>query len=210
MKKKLKKKTKVFLGIVLIALIAVLVYLLYMNFFTKKEVKEIKVIGSIDDYGYTLKDNKNQTYRDMFDDLKKVLKGNDIEYDQYAKQITKMFVYDFYSLDDKIAKNDIGGVDFIHPDALSNFLVNAEDTYYKYVESNIYGNRNQSLPIVDESSIELGEVENTEFAIGDTNVDDAYKIDAKWTYSNGFSDYQTSGTAILVKVDKKLYIVEFK
>ena len=46
-----------------------------------------------------------------------------------------MFVYDFFSLEDKAAKTDVGGVEFVHPSAIANFLLNAEDTYYKYVES---------------------------------------------------------------------------
>lgn len=145
----------------------------------------------------------------MFDELKVILKGNDVDYDEYAKQITKMFIYDFYSLDDKTAKNDIGGVEFIHPDALPNFLVNAEDTYYKYVESNIYGNRNQSLPMVDDTKIELGEIERVEFAVGDTNVDDAYKINVTWDYTSGeFDDYQKEAEVVLVSDGKKLNIVE--
>ena len=51
-------------------------------------------------------------------------------------------------IDYKVAKTDVGGVEFISPYVEKNFLENAENTYYKYVESNIYGNRDQSLPRV--------------------------------------------------------------
>lgn len=40
-----------------------------------------------------------------------------------------MFIVDFYSLSDKTAKTDVGGVDIVQPDILNNFLENAENTF---------------------------------------------------------------------------------
>ena len=206
---KLKKKTKVFLVILFLILVVVLGLLVYKNFFAKKEVKETKVIASIDDYGYKLKDNKNATYKKMFDELKEILLEKKVNYEKYASKISEMFIYDFYSLEDKAAKNDIGGVDFVHPDALPNFLENAENTFYKYVESNIYGNRTQSLPMVDKVTINT--VEPTNYIIGETPVEEAYVVNASWTYTNeAFNDYQKSATIYLVRDKKNLYIVELK
>ena len=205
---KLKKRAKILIFLITIIVIGIIGFLVYKNFFGKNETEGAKVINSIEDYGYTLKDNKNEKYKSMFEELKKVLEKDKVDYDKYAETISKMFIYDFFSLDDKMAKNDIGGVDFIHPDALSNFLENAESTYYKYVESNIYGNRNQKLPMVDE--VKVGEIKTTEFAVGDKNVDDAYEIEVEWTYTEEeFNDYQSSGKLIIVKDGKKLQIVEF-
>ena len=65
-----------------------------------------------------------------------------------------MFIVDFYSLSDKTAKTDVGGVDIVYPDILNNFLENAEDTFYKYVESNVYNNRKQSLPTVNTVTVD--------------------------------------------------------
>ena len=204
---KLKKRAKILIFLITIIVIGIIVFLVYKNFFGKNETEGAKVINSIEDYGYTLKDNKNEKYKSMFEELKKVLEKDKVDYDKYAETISKMFIYDFFSLDDKMAKNDIGGVDFIHPDALSNFLENAESTYYKYVESNIYGNRNQKLPMVDE--VKVGEIKTTEFAVGDKNIDDAYEIEVEWTYTEEeFNDYQSSGKLIIVKDGKKLQIVE--
>ena len=108
-----------------------------------------------------------------------------------------------------MAKNDIGGVDFVHPKALANFLENAESTYYKYIESNIYGHRNQSLPMVKE--VTVGNVEQAEYKIEDTSYEEAYKVSATWSYTtDNFSDYQTSADITIVKEDNKLYIVELQ
>lgn len=204
---KLKKNVKISLIIIFLLLCFVLGTLVFKIFFSNNEVEGNKVISTIKDYGYNLKDNKDSTYKEMFNDLKEILNQEKVDYDEYAKKISEMFIYDFYSLENKIAKNDIGGVDFIHPDALTNFVENAESTYYKYVESNIYGKRTQSLPLVDKITIDS--IDTTEFALGDTNLDDAYKITASWNYTNSdFNDYQSSATIIIVKDGKKLQIVE--
>ena len=130
---KLKKKAKLtIIGVALILIIA-LAAIIAINFMPKKEkVKEIKVLKSIDEYGYELKDNKTKKYKELFKQLEDILRKDEVNQEEYAKKVAEMFVYDFYSLEDKVAKTDVGGVDFVHPDALDNFLLNAEDTYYKY------------------------------------------------------------------------------
>ena len=62
---KLKKKTKILLSILLI-LIVVIIFLIIKNFHSSKNLDEAKIIESIDKYGYSLKDNKNSTYKKMF------------------------------------------------------------------------------------------------------------------------------------------------
>ena len=92
-----------------------------------------------------LKSKHSQTFKELI----KVLNEEEINEEAYVSKLSEMFIVDFYSLADKSAKTDVGGVDIVHPDILGNFLENAENTYYKYVESNIYNNRNQKLPEVE-------------------------------------------------------------
>ena len=120
-----------------------------------------------------------------------------------------MFIYDFYSLSEKSAKTDVGGVDFVHPDALENFLKNAQDTFYKYVESNLYGERNQQLPTVSEITIES--CTETEYVYGEKKSEKAYEVKVNWTYTEEtYSDYQSSTTLIFVKEGIKYYLVELQ
>lgn len=206
---KLKKKVKVVLSLIVIIVLLIISYLIYKNFFSNNKVEEAKVISSIEDYGYHLKDNKNSTYSKMFYELKDILEKDKVDEEEYAKKIAEMFIYDFYSLDDKAAKNDIGGVDFIHQAALPNFLENAESTYYKYVESNIYGNRKQSLPMVDK--VEIGELDNIEYSYEGGIDSKAYQVPVTWNYTKDtFASYQKSANVIIVHQDNKLCIVESK
>jgi len=207
---KLKKKAKRLIVILLI-IIVILLGVLFLNdkFLNKGNVKETKIVNKIDKYGYNLKDSKTKKYHKMFEELKKILSKDEVDEEEYVKKISEMFIYDFYSLNDKTAKTDIGGVDFVYSGALENFLLKSEDTYYKYVESNIYGNRNQSLPTVKE--IEITNVNQEVFAYGDKTDEKAYIVDATWSYTEEeFSKYQTSAKLVFIHDGDKLSLVELQ
>lgn len=207
---KLKKKAKTTLiAIVVILVVAVVGIFTYKTFFSKPVIKEAKVLKEIKNYGYVLKDNKNKKYQALFKDLAKILESDEVDYKAYASKLAEMFVVDFYSLSDKTAKTDVGGVDIVLPDILNNFLENAENTFYKYVESNIYNNRNQKLPEVN--TVEVESVEKTTFTYNDTIDENAYQVKVKWDYTDSdFANYQKEATLIFVNKDKKLYLVELK
>ena len=207
-KKKLKKKPKVILTIILIiVLIAVGTYS-YHCYTSKTKIKETKVVSKIPKYGYELKSNKSAAYKKLFQELKDILSEDNVNEKKYVQTISKMFILDFYSLGDHNAKTDVGGVDFVQSSTLENFVTNAEDTIYKYVESDIYGQRKQDLPIVDKISV--GKVEQTEFTYGDTTDDKAYSVKLNWTYKdeNIAEGYQNEATLTFVHDGKKLVLVE--
>ena len=209
---KLKKKAKRMLVILLILLILLATgvgVLIVKKNPKKKEVEEVKIINKVDKFDYKLKENKTDTYKKMFEELKKILREDNIDEEAYAKKVTEMFIYDFYSLNDKVAKTDIGGVDFVYQGALENFLVNAQDTYYKYVESNLYNDRKQSLPVV--SNIKINSVEQKEYAYGEQTDSKAYEVKVSWEYTDDeFANYQKEATVILIHDDIKLSIVELQ
>lgn len=207
-KKKMKKK-----GLILILLLIILIvggYIAYDRFLSSKPTK-VKTVDEIPEYEYKLKSNKPKEYVKMFQELKDILSKEEVNYEDYASKISEMFIYDFYSLDYKKVKTDIGGVDFIHPAILENFTTNASKSYYKYIENDVYGNRKQDLPRVDKVKIES--VEKTSFTYKENKKkvtdEEAYKVKATWSYkSTKFSNYQTSSTLTVVHKDKKLYLVE--
>ena len=207
---KLKKKAKKILIILLLIIALSLgIYAFKDKIFGQSKVKETKIVNKIDKYGYNLKDSKTKKYHKMFEELKKILSKDEVDEEKYVKKISEMFIYDFYSLNDKTAKTDVGGIDFVYSGALENFLMNAQNTYYKYVESNIYGNRNQSLPTVNE--IEIKDVQQDVFAYGDKNDDKAYIVTASWDYTDQeFSKYQKEAKLIFIHDGEKLCLVELQ
>lgn len=204
---KLKKLPKIIMIGVALLLVIALAIVLAINFWPQEQkVKEVKVLKSIDEYGYELKDNKTKKYKELFKELEDILRADEVNQEEYAKKVAQMFVYDFFSLEDKAAKTDVGGVDFVHPNAVANFLVNAEDTYYKYIESNIYGERKQDLPAVDVVTVDS--IEETEFAYNN-EMHPGYEVRLSWTYTDDkFSDYQKNAIVILIKSDIKYYVVQ--
>ncbi len=204
---KRKPKKKLILMIVILAIVLIGIGTYFM-FFNKNEVKENKVVSTIPKYGYTLKSNKSAAYKKLFQELRSILTASKVDEKKYVKTITKMFIVDFYSLKDHVAKTDVGGVDFVHTDAVENFLVNAEDTIYKHVESNIYNGRKQKLPEVDKITIKS--VNKTEFTYNDNTDEEAYEVLATWTYKNNSiaNGYQDEATFIYMHDGKKLVLVE--
>lgn len=202
---RLKKSVKRILIIAVILIIAGLGIIAYESF-KPKDIQKSTVENEIKKYGYTLKSTRNDKYKKMFQELKNILDEDKVDEKEYLKQISKMFVFDFYTLDDKLANTDVGGIDFVHTNAKTNFLEKAEDTVYKYVENDIYGNRKQELPVVKEVTIE--NIETIEYTIGtDFTDDEAYQVEVSIEYEKDM-DYPTKATLTFVHEDNKLSLVE--
>ena len=209
MKLKKKVKKRLFIGLIL-CLVLLVGFLLYKSLKPgSKEVKETKIESHIESYGYKLKENKPKEYKTLFKELEEILNQEKVDEKEYASKISELFVYDFYSLEDKEAKTDIGGVDFVYGGILENFLQNAQNTYYKYVESNIYGERTQKLPMVKE--VTINNIEQTPFGYGEKTDEQAYKVNVSWDYtSTDYANYQKSANLIWIHDEHKLSIVELQ
>lgn len=201
----MKKNKKILIILISIVIIIILGLLTYHFAFQNNEEREVKVIKRIKDYNYNLNENETDLYKSEFDELSKVLSSDTIDYEAYAKLIAKLFIIDFYTLDNKLSKNDIGGTEFIKADMRDNFIEEARSTFYKYLEVKS-DDRNQNLPEV--SKINDVSVNKTQFKYADKKVDEnAYKVTISWDYKEDFG-YETEAKMIIVKEDKKLYIVE--
>ena len=208
---KLKKgvKKKIIIAVVILLVVILGIVLLNLPKKTKEKEEVVKVVNEVEKYGYELKETKSKRYKKMFEELKEILSEEKVDEEKYVSKLTEMFIYDFYTLDDKSAKTDVGGVDFVYKEAVSNFLVNAQDTYYKYVESDLYNNRNQQLPIVDQVTVEA--IAQQPYAYGTLNDDKAYVVKASWTYTKEqFATYQNQAQLVFIHDGVKLSLVELK
>ena len=206
----LKKKVKIFLVLILLLIIGGIgAYVAYNYLNAPKKTKEVKVIEEVKDYGYKLKDNKTETYKTMFKELKEILNKEPLDEEKYVKKISEMFIYDFYSLEDKLNASDVGGVDFVYSEVLENYLQTAQNTYYKYVENNLYGDRKQNLPIVD--NIEIANVEQKEYKYKENTDEKAFYVSINWGYtSSDFSGYQNNAVLVFIHDGEKLSLVELQ
>jgi len=178
------------------------------NFVLDKPIKvnknEVKSSNTIKGYEYLLYDDDLDIYKNEFNILKKNLEGKKIDYEEYAKSISKMFLIKLYSLGNIDNKYDIKGTEFIYLDALENFKLNVLNTLNKYIEDNSEGNRKQELPIVN--NVKVNSFEEIKFDINEEEYD-AYKVKLIIEYKKDLG-YDKEAELIIVKRDKYLYIVE--
>lgn len=192
--------------VIIVILLLIIAYFTYINITSRTEKKHKEVqVDNIEKYNYTLYDDQSDIYKDLFVQLKNVLNQEEIIEEEYVTIISQMFIIDFFTLNDKITNNDIGGCDFVHQDILDNFKLKANDTMYKYLESNIYGDRKQKLPIV--SKITEVNVSSQSFKYNKSEDKNAYKVIIKWEYQKDLG-YQKEAYLIFVHDDIKLSLVE--
>lgn len=117
------------------------------------KVKETETLDTIDNYSYVLTDSDTDYYKEQFKELKKILQAEEVNEEEYAKTISKLFLIDFYSLASSINKNDVGGSQYVEEAYRDTFIRKAKDTIYANVENNIYGDRKQELPNVTQVEI---------------------------------------------------------
>ena len=167
----------------------------------------VKTLDSIENYNYTLNENDSKYYKKIFQELKDNLESEEINEEEYAVSVSKLFAVDFYSLEYAFSKSDVGGIQFVYDGYRDIFSLKAKDTVYAYVESNVYGKRTQELPNV--TDVEVTNVEQKEYN-GKTESDSkAYYIDLTLTYEKDLG-YPTECSFVLIHHDNKLEIVEMK
>ena len=203
-KKRKIKYGRIFTLLIIVCLLAFLGVMAYDKLNVKEvKTKKIKNISTIKEYDYVLKENASAYYKKLFKKLDSVLSKEEVDEEEYLNLTCQMFVSDFFNLDNKVSKNDVGGVQFVYKDYQTDFEKYAMDSIYKSVESNVYGNRRQSLPIVEE--VECSKVKNELFKYGDSSDDKAYVVDFDIKYKDDMG-YQTEGSLVIIHSDKKLEV----
>ena len=199
-----KKKVSIFVIILLLIIVAIIGIIMSLNSGNKQEkVIKVESVDKIEGYEYTLSSNATKYYKSLFKELKNVLEADDVDEAKYADLVTKLFVADFYNLDNKINKNDIGGVQFVYKDYQNDFKKLATESMYKSIENNLYGDRKQELPVVTNVSTE--KKDGKAFKYGDKTDEKAYVINFEIEYENDLG-YQTSGLLKLIHSDKKIEV----
>ena len=201
------KRIYYFVSIALLLIVLLIIGVkVYFDFFRNddKSVETREKLDSLELYGYTLDDEDTELYKSYFNELKEVLNEDDINNKKYASLLVQLFVVDVYNLNNKLTSTDIGGLEFIHTDLVENFKINLGDTMYNTIESNLYGDRTQSLPVVSE--VTINSVEEYNYNYNDQEYD-GYLVSASWEYESDLG-YENCASFILIEDNNKLNIVE--
>lgn len=201
------KKIYYFVSVVLVIVIILVIGIkVYFDFFRndEKPTQTRENLDTLELYGYTLDDEDTELYKTYFNELKKVLSEEEIDEEKYASLLVQLFIVDVYNLDNKLTSTDIGGLEYIHADMVENFKINLGDTMYNTIESNLYGDRTQVLPIV--SNVNIDGIEEYTYQYDNKDYS-GYLVNASWEYENDLG-YENQSSFILINDNNKLNIVE--
>lgn len=202
----MRKKYKIELIIIAILILLVSVLGISKLFFKKEKIEkpknETKVISNIETYGYSLDDRDTKYMKEVFKELEDILNAEEIDYSMYASTLSKLYAIDFYTLNNKINKYDIGSLEYILNDKEEMFKTKAMDTLYSDIIDNTYKDRVQELPEI--TNVEILNVEESTIELNKEKTD-CYKVTMKYTYKKDLG-YDKEGTIYLVKNNNKLEV----
>jgi len=198
---------KAVLIVLFIIIVGLVFYLFIYNPEEKQEEQVVEVVDEIDEYGYLKQDNDSDLFISLYEELKTVLNAEVIDEGSYAELVAKMFIVDLYTIDNKLSRNDVGGTEFIHSSFVDNYELKVVNTLYKYVENDIYGDRNQQLPVV--LSVNVISKEKVSYTYNDETDEDAYKIELNWAYKDDLG-YESGAVLYMIHENDKLSIVEME
>lgn len=167
-------------------------------------VNKTNVLETIQDYDYHLEDRDTPLFKRTFEELRDVLNSEDVDFSKYAEILSKLYIIDLYTIDNKINQYDVGAREFVSSEIKENFELKVRDTIYKYVEDNSYDTRQQELPIVD--SVEVTKVDE-ETITTPSGQYPGYSVELSWVYLKDLG-YDNKAVIKLIKQDKKLNIVK--
>lgn len=198
-----KKIARIFVILIFLVMIAFFLF----KIFNKKgsEEEKVEVIDNIESYGYSLDDNETAYYKELFNELKEILNEDSVDEKEYAKSISKLFVADFYNLDNKVSKNDVGGIQFVYEDYREDFKKYATESVYHYIKAN--DKKKEELPII--TKVEVTDIDTETFKYGEKSDTKAYKTNVKVSYKKDLG-YPSEVELILIHKDKKLEIAKMK
>ena len=212
-RRRISNKKKLLICFVLI-LLAIGGYFGYNKFFKETEVTAPKVIDEIKNFNYVVNEKDTKLFKSTFKELKSILNAKEVDNKKYAETVSKLFIIDFFNLNNKSSKNDVGGVQFVYSSYKSDFIDYARDGMYKQVPNSIDNKRNQNLPEVKsvkvtgvEEVVPSSVFEHKDFE-GVTEAN-AYEITLTWEYKND-SGFQDKATLTVVKDGDKLSIAKME
>lgn len=207
--KKRRIKTGPIICVFMIFIFGILIYCLFELISSLKTdaPEEIKIVNQIEAYQYSLDENDSAYVSDVFKELKEELEKETRDEEKYASLVSQIFLADFFTLNSATNKNDVGGTQFVLATYKDTFVKKAKDTVYRYVENNIYKNRQQELPIV--SKVDVKKIEKKAYTTDKLTDANAYYVTCEIHYKEKL-DYQAYANLILVHNGDKLEVAVMK
>lgn len=214
-KRKTNKKKIIFisLGILIIVIISAFgIKFLIDSKDTKQEKpkienkKEEEKVSVLETYNYKISDNATEYEKNLFKELEATLNKEEVNFEEYATILSKIFIADLLTLNTKKSSSDITSMQYIYDNYREYYKTKVMDTIYSTIELNLDGKRTQELPTVKE--VTVSSITNEAFSINKEVVDsNAFKIKVDIEYEKDL-DYPTNYTIIMIKNENLLQVVK--
>ncbi len=205
----MRRRYKVGLIVISVLLVGVIALGVFKIFHSSEEEKTdvnvTSVISNINDYGYTLDDRDSDYMKEVFQELEDILNATEVDYQAYAEALAKLFVIDFYTLNNKINKYDVGSLEYILSSSVDTFRQKAQDTIYRDILDNTYRDRIQDLPEI--TNVTILNTEETTYTLNEEEVN-AIKVEMNYEYKEDLG-YDTEGTIYFVRNGNKLEVASY-
>ena len=206
----MRKKYKILMIVIISVAVILGGLLIYQKFFYKETVETpvntVTVTNTIDEYGYTLEDRDTALFEEKFHELETLLNQEEFDQEEYVSLVSQLFIIDFYTIDNKISRYDIGGLEYVYTDAVASLKSVAQNSIYKTVENNLDNTRTQDLPEV--ASITVDSISDYEYIMPDESTVSGYRVALSWTYTENLG-YDTEGVLVLIPDGNKVGVVYF-
>ena len=187
---------------------------------------------------YTLRRNPTEYQIELFELLVNAHDqfyetGLDTDLKKYASAIVQNFIADFFTLSNKTARQDVGGLQFFSEEVADSFRSFAIDEFYLYLNQHIATYGSDSLPTVESTTIQNVEFgtrmielekkdevdvnEATTFDYDGGVLEEEVRtiiIDAEWSYVNSplwyIDEFQIAARFTLIPSEEgvRIYVIE--
>lgn len=184
---------------------------------------QISSVEKNDNY-FKIRRNATELQRSLYKTLNEAMDAEPVNESLVAKSVSENFVADFFTWTNKLHFNDVGGLQYVHPNIAQSVMSKALEYFYfdmgKYIEDGTISN---TLEVVSISSSATEIDYELQPLIYDENynvtqeqkVVPGYEVELNWTYKESdilaVSTYQKSANIFVVKDDSGIFrIVEVR
>lgn len=208
--KKWQKILLLILAIILVIEMILIVYKVCAKYIFDDSDKVVETIKreklDLDNYNYYINSNASEYQKELFEELKTILSKEEIDDEEYATVLAKMFVSDLFTLNSKNSSNDITSSQYVYDSYQETFESMVKDTIYASIEINIDGEREQILPTV--KGVEVIAINRDSFELAGEVIDDqAFYVTVGIEYDKDL-EYPINYEVVLVKKDNLLQVVK--
>ena len=166
---------------------------------------------------YELAEDATPYQKQLFEQLEPALLAtNDVTNltleTQYACLVVQNFVADFYTWSNKMARSDVGGLQFVYSTYRDELNQKAIDTYYLYLDH--YIQTNHPLMTLEIEQVNILDAQKLDYTLADESIVTVFEIEADWTYTDNTplleTDIKTRAKFILAKQSDKWAIISIE